>query len=103
MPLPAANLDAMLKATGQPVVFDGVVSDPEPYGRLRVEEVIDTDPSGRELVLKRTTLLIRDGVQPVTWKADALLTVGGVSYRLRDPGFVQPDGLRKAILVPVRA
>lgn len=98
MPFSAAVLDAMLKATGLPVVFTGVRGTV--YGKLRNEAATVVDPgTGASLNLAATTLLLRDGAQPAAWTEGATLTVGGVPYRLRDPGVVQPDGLRKAVIV----
>lgn len=98
MPFSAAVLDAMLKATGSPVVFAGVRSTV--YGKLRREAVTVVDPgTGASINITATTLLLRDGAQPAAWKEGATLTVDGVEYRLRDPGVVQPDGLRKAVIV----
>lgn len=98
MPLgDASELDFVLQDCGNAVVFAGVRGTV--YGLLRREDVDVVDPSGTTLKLTSTTLLLRDGTQPSAWKEGALLTVDGVGYRLRDPGVVQPDGLRKAVLV----
>ena len=96
MPHAAAVLDAMLKATGSPVVF-GVGGNT--YGKLRAEDGVAMDTNGHQVEASRTTLLLREGTQPVPFLDGALLTVGGVSYVLRHVGTLQPDGLRRFTIV----
>jgi hypothetical protein len=99
VPLPAANLDAMLKATGQPVVFRGVVTDPVVYGKLRREQLLESDGQGIGLAGKHVTLIIREGTQPADLKEDDALTVGGVAFLVRSLGVENPDGTRTLTLV----
>jgi hypothetical protein len=99
VPIAPAQLDAMLKATGKSVVFGGVVTDPLVYGKLRQMEGVELDASGQQIAYTGTTLLVRDGTQPVGLKDGSLLTVDGVGYRVRDVGILQPDGLRRIHVV----
>lgn len=99
MPHTAADLDAMLKATGQPVVFRGVVTDPVVYGKLRSEQLLETDGQGLGFAGKHTTLKIREGTQPADLKEGESLTVGGVAYRVRSLGVDTPDGTRTLTIV----
>lgn len=94
----ASELDFMLQDAGEPVVFAGVRGTV--YGLKRDDDAELIDPStGAQLSITRTTLLLRAGTEPADWTEGALLTVGGVGFRLRDPGVVQPDGCRKAVIV----
>lgn len=99
MPLgDASELDFILQDCGEAVVFDGVRGTV--YGVKQTEEATVVDPgTGASINLTTTTLLLRDGTQPAAWTEGATLTVGGVRYRLRDPGFRRPDGARKAVIV----
>lgn len=99
MALPAADLDAMLKATGSPVVFSDVVTDPVVYGKKRETDASELDPSGFTAGDGEITLLLREGTQPVPFKDGAELTVGGLPYRLRRVGSLRPDGLRQFAIV----
>ena len=99
MPIAPAVLDAMLKATGSPVVFGGVVTDPVVYGKRRERDASELDPSGYTVGDGEITLLLREGTQPVPFKDGAELTVDGLPYRLRRVGSLRPDGLRQFTIV----
>lgn len=95
-----ADIDALLKATGVVVVFSGAVpASPPIYGKLRKESHDVMTESGTLRSVTRTTLLIRDGVEPSTLRESSELTAGGVSYAVRDVGEPQPDGMRRLTIV----
>ena len=92
-----AVLDAMLKATGKPVVFSTGAST---FGKFREANADATDGNGYSIAGRSHTLIIRDGVQPSTLAEDDALTVDAVSYLVADLGSANPDGTRTLALRP---
>ena len=90
----AAELDFMLKDAGQPVVFARAGKTlATTNGLFERKPLLGQGPGGYEDMGIDTTLAIRDGTQGTLTLEDTA-TIGGVSYKVRDLGVVQADGLR---------